>query len=500
MVASAEQTFCRVQVWIPGHWIDVPLHSHLTVADTVAELVPYLIKHLSDQHKDTSWLEDPNAYWHLATFGNQPLDEDKTLAEEKVLDGHRLFLHKTDPGEKYAPLIDNVAESITFYLKRHSPSWDSPFSKKVSSFMLLAVVALVCGSAVAWTAAQQPGWLVRSVLTAGMAVVALVCAAIAAVLVRTDEKGRYSAVPVPLTAITYLVAATAALVITPRPLGIYQLLAAAATLLTFGVCQSVLTHKHLRLHYAVVAGALVVIIISLLNFAYRSPTAIIAMQTITLCLALVLIASRLALSVARISLPYVPATGEPFMRGGGDGNLDAGSLPRDGTSGQALESIFNQEQQILTASDCRMGLLSGALAVLVAASAIVGYSLNTHEWLIWGFILVIATCLVYRGKSLDDAREQALVLIAAAATLGVFGAALLIAPQQTSTNNTLRGVIAVAILLAATAVATIMAIQERRIVSPIVTKVLELIERVLFVVPVPLVIVAMDLFSKVRAH
>lgn len=57
-----------------------------------------------------------------------------------------------------------------------------------------------------------------------------------------------------------------------------------------------------------------------------------------------------------------------------------------------------------------------------------------------------------------------------------------------------------AILLAATAVATIMAIQERRIVSPIVTKVLELIERVLFVVPVPLVIVAMDLFSKVRAH
>lgn len=82
-----------------------------------------------------------------------------------------------------------------------------------------------------------------------------------------------------------------------------------------------------------------------------------------------------------------------------------------------------------------MGLLSRALAVLVAASAIVGYSLNTHEWLIWGFILVIATCLVYRGKSLDDAREQALVLIAAAATLGVFGAALLIArsrPQPTT--------------------------------------------------------------------
>lgn len=499
MVATSQQVFCRAQVWIPGHRVDVPLHSHLTVADAVAELIPYLIEHLDAENKDTTWLRDPDAYWHLCTFGNQPLDEDKTLAEEKILDGARLFLTKTDPGEKYVPLIDNVAESITYYLKRHFPSWDAAFSKRISLHMLLAVVAMVCATTVVWTSAHQPGWPVRAALTGAMGLVALVSAAIAVVLVRTDRKERFSVVPVPLMMITYLLAATAALVITPRPLGIYQLVAAASTLLTLAVCQSVLTGKHLRLHYAVIAGSVLVILIGLLNFVYRSPTAVIGVQTIALCLVMVLIASRLALSVAGISLPYVPATGEPFMRGKGAGNLDAGSLPRDGTSSRALESIHNQEQQILTAGACRMGLLIGALAVLVSASVVVGRCLNTHEWLIWSFMLVISVCLVYRGKSLDDAREQAIVVIAAAATLGAFGAGLLTAPQVSS-DNTLRGALALGILVVAMVIATILAIQERGIVSPIVAKVLELIDRALYISVFALVFQVMDLYSKARAH
>lgn len=497
-MVGTQQVNCRVQVTIPGHVVDVPLPSHLPIADTIAELIPYLIKHLDAKNKDTSWLRDPDAYWHLTTFGDQPLDEEKSLAEEKVLDGDRLFLTKTDPGEKYAPLIDDVAESITYYLKRHFPSWDSPFAKRISLGMVPAVVALICGATVMWADTQQPGWALRAATTAAMAALGLICAAVAVVLVRTARDDRYKTVPVPLMMTTYLLSASAALVITPRPLGIYQLVAAGSVLLVLSVCLSVVTREHLRMHNAVTAGSLLVLIIGLLNTIYRSPTAVIGTQQIALAFALILISPRLALAVARISLPYVPATGEPFMRGDGAGNLDAGSLPRNEKSGNN-SSIFNQEQQILTARACRIGLMIGALTVAVATSWIVGRSLDNHEWVIWTFMLVIATCLISRGKSTDDAFEQAIVLIAGASVLGLFGAGLLTDPNLTE-DNAIRGAMALGILSIGMFVATIFAIQERRIVSPIVTKAIEVFERMLFWTPLPFVIVAMDLYSKARAR
>ena len=497
-MAGTQQELCRVQVTIPGHVVDVPLHTHLPIADTVAELIPYLVSHLEAKNKDTAWLKDPDAYWHLTTIGNQPLDEDKTLAEEKVLDGDRLFLTKTDPGEKHAPLIDDVAESITYYLKRNFPSWDSRYSKRVALTMIPAVVALIGATALVWANAQDPSLIVRGALCGGMAVVGLICATIAVVLVRTARDDAFKAVPVPLMMTTYLLVGAAALIVTPRPLGIYQLVAAGSVLLTVSVCMSVMTRKNLTLHYAVIAGSVLILIVGLLNFAYRSPTAVIGVQQITLCFFLILIAPRLALAVARISLPYVPATGEPFMRGTGAGSLDAGSLPRDETSGDNA-SIFNQQQQTLTAYACRVGLMIGALAVLVATSWTVGRNLDTKQWLIWAFMAVITTCLVARGKSIDDAREQGIVLIAAASTLGAFGAGLLTSATIYN-DNTMRGAIALGFLAAAMLLATLFAIQERRIVSPIVTKVIELFEKLLFVAPLPFVVFAMDLYSKARAR
>ncbi|MUM03268.1 type VII secretion integral membrane protein EccD [Mycobacterium sp. CBMA 213] len=499
MTVTATQMYCRIAINIRGHVVDVPLHSYNTVGDTLSDLIPYLIDEMKLQGKNTEWLEDPKAHWRLLNFSKRVLDEEKTLAEQKVLDGHRLFLSKDDPGEQYVPLIDDVAESITYFLNKHFPSWDAPFAKKVTLGLLPVVVAVVCATTVAWSNTHLPGWTVRGSISGAMAAVALLCAAIAVVIVRTDEDDEYPAVPLPLMVVTYLFASTAALVLTPRPLGIYQLLAAASAVLTLAVFLSVLTRANLRLHYGLTAASIVTIAVCLLNMAYQSPTPIIGIQLIAGCFFVVLISARLALAVARISLPRVPATGEPFMSDQGAGNLDAGSLPRDGSSGRAIESIFNQEQQTLAAYECRMGLLAGALSVLVAASWVVGRSLNVHQWLIWSFMIVIAQCLIYRGKSLDDAREQATVLIAGAASWALFAAGLLTSPMYAD-DNTLRGAIALGILLVAMVVATINAVQQRRINSPIVLKVIETVERILYVSPLPFIAFAMDLYSKARAH
>ncbi|MGV7846617.1 type VII secretion integral membrane protein EccD, partial [Mycobacterium kansasii] len=87
--------------------------------------------------KDATWLEDPQAHWVLRRpFRSAHLDDEKTLHDEGVLDGARLLLVKKTPGEKYPPLIDDLAEAISYWLKLFYPAWDSHISQRISLVVL----------------------------------------------------------------------------------------------------------------------------------------------------------------------------------------------------------------------------------------------------------------------------------------------------------------------------------------------------------------------------
>ncbi|AGB27145.1 type VII secretion integral membrane protein EccD (plasmid) [Mycobacterium sp. JS623] len=493
---ATTQAEARVQITVPGHVIDVPMSNYMLIGDSLAELIPFLRNELERVGKDASWLADPDAHWTLRRpFHTQPLDPEKTLDAEKVRDGSRLLLVKLDPGEKYPPLIDDVAEAITYWLREHFPSWDGRVSQRVTLVVTPAVVAFVCALAIFWTSTATPNFTARLVVCTLMVIGAVLAAAISIVVVRTD-KDSYTPIVAPFLTITYLLAGTAALLITPRPLGIYQLVAAGAVLFTLSVSLAVITRANARLHYGIASAAAAVTIIAALNMAYRSPTAVLGVQLIALCFLTILVSGRISLALARISLPYVPATGESYVKGNDRaGDLDAGDLPRDG---RANESILNQEQQTLTAYDCIVGILTGALVTLCATGFFAGRAMDNHQWIIFAAVLTTALALLYRGKSYDDARLQGITLIATALLLAAFGAGLLASPAYA--DNQLRAAIVIGILVLGTLIATVYSIQQRRIVSPVVNRLLERVEWLLYAAPLVYVVLAMDLFQKARAR
>lgn len=65
-------------------------------------------------------------------------------------------------------------------------------------------------------------------------------------------------------------------------------------------------------------------------------------------------------------------------------------------------------------------------------------------------------------------------------------------------NNLTRGVLVVAALLAGTIIATIYAIQERRILNPVVNKMFQRFEMLSYTSVFPMVTFALDAFSKAR--
>ena len=77
-----------------------------------------------------------------------------------------------------------------------------------------------------------------------------------------------------------------------------------------------------------------------------------------------------------------------------------------------------------------------------------------------------------------------------------FAAGLIISPLYA--DNLIRGVLVVAALVAGTIIATIYAIQERRIISPVVNKMLQRFETLSYTAVFPMVAFALDLFSKAQ--
>jgi type VII secretion integral membrane protein EccD len=493
---ATTQAEARIQIVLPGHVVDVPMSNYMLIGDSLAELIPFLERELKKAGKDSGWLNDPTAHWTLRRpFRTRPLDPEKSLAEEKVLDGSRLLLVKQDPGEKFPPLIDDVAEAIAYWLKEHFPSWDGRISQRVNLILLPAVIAFVCALAATWAQTSQPGFTPRlitcSLLTAG----AVLSAAIALVVVRADQE-RYGPVVVPFLTMTYILGATATLIVTPRPLGIFQLAAAGAVLFTLSVSLAVITRTNARLHYGFAAAAAAITVVATGNMAYRSPTAVVGVQLIALCFVILLQGKRISLALARISLPYIPATGESYVIGNDRaGDLDAGSLPRDG---RAADSILNQEKQTLTSYECLVGIITGTVATIAATGWFIGRSLDNHQWVIFAFIFTIATALLFHGKSYDDARKQGITLVSTALLVASFTGGLIVSPEYA--GNHTRAAVSVGILILATILAAIYSIQERRIASPVVTRVLERFEWAIYAAIFPQVIWVMDLFFKARAR
>jgi type VII secretion integral membrane protein EccD len=485
----------RAAITIKGHIIDLSLASGVPIAHVISQLIPYLRQQMVNTGRGDAveFLGTPDAEWHLERFGGDSLDPAKTLDEEGVLDGATLYLTPTSPGENYPALIDDVAESITYYQKKNFPSWSNDQAVKLSLLVLQLVTSGLMGLLGWWTMTAAPSLGTRVGVVCTLTAVAAAAVAIVITVARAESK--LSAVlSSPLSVVAYLTFGTAALVAIPRDMSVNQLVVASSLVFVVAVFIYSSARVNPRLHYAVGAAALILALVTAFNLIYSSPPAVISVQVMIVAFLATLVVARLSLAVARIDLPYVPATGESYLKDDAANDISGPAS----TSEAAIESIVNQEQQVITAHNAIAGMLSGTLALIVAASFFAGLKLDNHEWVIWSFVVVVAACITYQGKSHDLAWLQTLCLSAAIGVLIAFSFGLLFSPPYA--HNTVRLFYMFVIISLGVVLATVISVRRRRINSPIVMKLFEYFEKVLFASPLVYLVLVMDLYQKARAR
>ncbi|WP_100514044.1 type VII secretion integral membrane protein EccD [Mycobacteroides abscessus] len=500
------QTLNRTIVCIPNATVDVPLPASLPTADVVDLLVNYLIQELTRAEKKSlvAWLNDPDADWHLERIAQEPLDDRKTLLEQGVTDGDTVFLVKTHPGEKYPATIDDLAESIASELSK-KPAWTNEIAQKVVLRLLQATTVLLVSGTVVWLNITQPPLIVRMPVVATMGAFAALIWAVAIVIIQA-KKVRFSNVAPALLVVGYTLLLGVALAALPRPFGLEQCALVGIALLLFGILLNVATRTRLssphpetltafcnRMNFAMIIIGAILTVVTVFNlFAYRSPATVIGAQVIVLSFLAIVQSPRWGLSLAGVSLPYVPATGEEY---GSDatGDLDAGAMANDGSISAAQ---INQEEQILTSYDVIIGIMAGALGLSVITAAIAAFTLTNHEWILTGLIACVSLGLMYLGKSFDDARWQTLCLVGSTAIAASFGLGIIASPQHGT--NALQAAVILAGLALGLLIATIYAVQQRRVASPILKRAFEYFEKLVYWSPLVWLVFAMDLYSKIR--
>jgi type VII secretion integral membrane protein EccD len=305
-VPPARPAATRVTVLTGKRMTDLVLPSAAPIETYIDETVGALAEILEDTPADVLSGFDFGAQgsWTFARPGSTPLRPEQSLDEAGVVDGSLLTLVSASRTERYRPLVEDVIDAIA--VLDESPEFDR---RSLNRFIAVAIPVLtVVMTAVAarawWETGRSPYWP----LAIG---VAGILAAVGCFVANKFYEAKQLSDSLLITAYP-LIAAAAALAI-PMPhgaksLGAPQVAAAAAavlflTLLTRG-------GRVRRSHYAsflVITSIAIVAAALAYGYGYQRW---VAAGAIAFGLFIVTNAAKLTVAVARIALPPIPAPGE----------------------------------------------------------------------------------------------------------------------------------------------------------------------------------------------
>ena len=489
----ADSDRARVIVSTGAYTVDVVLPLYETVGNTIADLVPFLRDEMKKAGKDTKALEDKNASWTLATGLSNVLPSNETLDSLEIQSGDRLRLEKTSAKETYPALIDDVPDSIAAFQKQKFPAWDNTAARKLSAFAAPILSAVVSISAMYYAGkGELTSWLYRAPLAAILLILATATLSIA---FNTNRKSRDSMDPVrrigvPAASSGFMFLAAVGFVLVPNSISMWHALAAA--LLTFTVAMGlrfVTSGIEAATYVAITVSGVFILSGGLSLWLEMTPTQFGALSA-TLGLAfLIVMSSRLSMTLADIPMPFVPTMGESHVN---PMEEDITKLPTSAST-RAIESIVNRERQIVDAHGALVGLTIGGVASVVLATAIMAATMDTKPWIIFAMVMTVALAMIFRGKSYDDYMVQLIWLIGVITVVSTF---LLII----TITDTYPAVIipTIALILAGGLIAVTAAVRNKRINSPIIMRTFEIFEVIINAAPIIYLAVLLDLYGQFR--
>lgn len=493
---ALQDTHTRVTIQVPRHTVDVTITKDQPIALLVGDVVDFVRDALVDDEESTDWLSDMGAVWQLATPLGVHYVGAETPSQAEIVDGQVLVLVKSQQRENYPPLIDDVAESIAYYQRQHFGQWTSDGARGLAAVVAPIATFVVIGS---FVQAVHAGLVdvAGQVLLAGLFGLAAVAAiALASAWLRSGEdskklSGSTKRLAGSVIGVGYLFAAAAGLLMIPGDITIFSVVLASVVVMTAALVVLLGGGYPEKLNYATVSAGLLFTVAALLNLMTGLDPLVFSVYLAAVALAFLLMSSRLALVLAKIPMPFVPTIGETFLHD----DADDITTVETGSGTAAITAIINQEKQVITAYHCIVGLIWGGLAAIITSAVIAATSLTHHQNAVFVFYIVVPIAMLFRGKSFEDAVVQRSWLAAAVTTFALFvgGTAL-------TGRNLQFVVIGSVLLLLGVAVATLFAVHEKVINSPVMMKMLELFERLCFAAPVVLIVIIIDGFQKARGR
>lgn len=498
----ATTTYLRTSIILENHTIDLQLPAESPVEDVVFELVRDLHRTLVERgiEDDANWLYDPDAVWSLELFGRRQLDGEKSLAEQDVLDGSRLWLNKNAKNETYPALIDDIAESVANYQEQF-PEWSYEIdaTRYASAFLgVLPAIALI-GMAylTGWGLHGDVPYRWEFVAVSGF--ITVLASVLGVILSRGDN---FPILRVSLVSVGYLGVACTSFMCIPRGPSLWHFPMVTGCLLVYAAVILPLTRKPIVLHAAVITAAFTVLIVSSVNFFYHSSPSVVAIECATLAYLFILFSSRPAMMSGRVETPYVPAAGEAFTKG----ETSITDISHASSSGEVIESVINQKKQNYAAHEYLLGILIGGLAVIIASIGIAGVFLRDREisvffldlnekWVLVLYVVCISFAMVLRARNYIDRDVHTILLVSAVLMIFAYLAALSVTNSQANIKEitvvaTLFGVV--------TLVGSLWALGQKEIRSPITRRWLEILENFVYAFPVLWLGWMMNVYMMVR--
>lgn len=446
MTSTMGVNLAKVTITTSRRGIDVALPEDVTVA----ELLPYILRHSGDGVPDDG---ERHGGWALRRPTGERLDPERTLAGQNVRDGEVLHLA---PGQEEWPEIeyDDLVEAVASGARRYGRSWGNPATRRCGLAVSAAVLALGPVSALAF----EPPWLVPGVVLLSVAWVLTALGIVVARVLPDAIAGAIFAGSGLLDAFLggFLVTAPAHAGL--ADFGVPQILLGCVALTIFGI----LSYLGVAAAGRVFVAAITVGLLGTLAAALGNPMASDGAASVVATLGIALLPAYplLAIRLGRVPVPQLPQRSADLLR----------------------ESTAPPAPEVFAAAARTDEILSGFLLGLAVISVPCAFLLAVHGGGAWQVMaLLVGVALLLRGRLFPVPRQRIPLLVA-----GVVVLAILVELRVSQTTSNM-GVAVLLIVLSIVGVSVAFAgiVYSRKSPSPYLGRIADIVDVVAILALLP---------------
>ncbi len=363
--------------------------------------------------------------WAICWVDGTPLRSNRSLQDQGVLDGTRLWLRFVEDDEARIPVIEHVTSAIPAELRKRWPAVSPAWASRVAMTLVSVGVLAALGLLVRWRN-QHHDWLAAAV---GVSIAVGLLAAATVILLRPDtntdlaqpahSRGRtfqLLAEVLRLNGIAALAVGIGAAV--PGPLGAPQVALASAVLLAAAALSLRFVGGPLALCTAVIVVGIATLSAGLARMILMtSATTLLCCALLPVTLAIKKTPS-LARWAARLRLPVFPsASGRWVFETRAD--LPAAVVVAGGED-PALDGPKSVRETILATDRARntiTGLLTGLGALLVVCCGWLCDPTRDQRWLAVALALTLSGAVLLHARGYEDRTHATILAVSAVAVV-----------------------------------------------------------------------------------